>query len=82
MNIIVSIDKSERLHFNLLLLSIVYKVSATKLQINYLLWLRDKMDSFLENDIRNLVNFNANSAKSENLHLAELLLYKIYNVWA
>ena len=37
MNIFVSIDKSERLNFNLLLLSIVYKVSATKLQINYLL---------------------------------------------
>ena len=37
MNIIVSIDKSEKLHFNLLLLSIVYKVSAKKLQINYLL---------------------------------------------
>ena len=74
MNIIVSIDKSEKLHFNLLLLSIVYKVSAKKLQINYLLWLRDKTDSFLENDIRDLVNFNANSGKSENLHFAELLL--------
>ena len=34
----VSSDKSENLHFNVLLLSIAYKVSAKKVQKNYLSW--------------------------------------------
>ena len=33
-----------------------------------------------KNDIRDLVNFNANSDKSENLHFDVLLLLKIYYV--
>ena len=32
------------------------------------------------NDMRNLVNFNANSGKSENLHFVVLLLLKTYYV--
>ena len=35
-NFNVSRDKSENLHFDVLLLSIVYKVSAKKVQKNYL----------------------------------------------
>ena len=31
-----------------------------------------------KNDMRNLVNFNANSGKSENLHFDVLLLSKVY----
>ena len=34
-----------------------------------------------KNDIRDLVNFNANSDKSENLHFDVLLLLKINYVW-
>ena len=33
-----------------------------------------------ENDIRNLVNFNTSSGKSENLHFDTLLLSKSYYV--
>ena len=36
MNFDVSSGKSENLHFNMLLLSIAYKVSAKKVQKNYL----------------------------------------------
>ena len=34
-----------------------------------------------KNDMRNLVNFNAKSCKSENLHFDVLLLSKVYYVW-
>ena len=37
-----------------------------------------KTDSWLENDISNLVNFNASSQKSESLHFDGLLLSKAY----
>ena len=66
--------------FNVLLLSIAYKVSAKKVQKNYLMTLKkdpnfeEKLTFYLKNDIRNLVNFNASSRKSENLHFDELLL--------
>ena len=33
-----------------------------------------------KNDIRNSVNFNASSGKSENLHFVVLLLLKVYYV--
>ena len=45
------------------------------------LWRRTDV-LFLKNDIRNLVNFNASSGKSENLHSDELLFLKVCNVWA
>ena len=35
-----------------------------------------------QNDMRNLVNFNATSGKSENVHFDVLLLSKVYFVWA
>ena len=34
----------------------------------------------LKNDIRNLVNFHANSRKSENVYFDGLLVFKAYNV--
>ena len=41
-----------------------------------------KTDSWLQNDMRDLVNFNASSGKSENLQFDVLLLSKVYYVWA
>ena len=35
-----------------------------------------------KNDMTNLVNFNASSGKSKNLHFDVLLLSKVYYVWA
>ena len=42
----------------------------------------EKLTFCLKNNMRNLVNFNQNSGKSENLHLDGLLLQKVCNVWA
>ena len=42
----------------------------------------EKLTLGSKNDITNLVNFNANSSKSENLHFDVLLLLKVYYVWA
>ena len=82
-NFDASKDKSENLHFNVLLLPIEYKVSAKKVQRNYFPWHRKKIQTFcLKNGMRNLVNFNASSGKSGNLHFHGILLWKKYNVWA
>ena len=40
----------------------------------------EKLTLSSKNDMRNLVNFNASSSKSENLHLDVLLLAKVYYV--
>ena len=72
-NFNASSGKSENLHFDVLLLPIAYKVSAKKVQKNYLFFC-------LNNYMRNLVNFNASSKKSENLHFDRLLLQKVCNV--
>ena len=40
----------------------------------------EKLTFSVKNDIRNLVNFNASSGKSENLHFDGLLLQKVCNV--
>ena len=40
----------------------------------------EKLTLGSKNDIRNLVNFNASSGKSENLHDVVLLLWKVYYV--
>ena len=40
----------------------------------------EKLTLGFKNDIRNLVNFNANSSKSENLDFDVLLLSKVYYV--
>ena len=39
-----------------------------------------KLTFCLKNDMSNLVNFNASSGKSENLHFDGLLLSKVCNV--
>ena len=41
----------------------------------------EKLTFCWKNDIRNLVNFNTSSKKSETLHFHGLLLSKIYNLW-
>ena len=40
----------------------------------------EKLTLGSENDMRNLVNFNASSDKSENLHFNGLLMTKVHNV--
>ena len=77
-NFKVSSGKSERLHFDVLLFSIAYKGSAK----NYSrIIFHDtekrskhggKTDFFLNNDLRNSVNFNPRSGKSENFHFDKL----------
>ena len=88
-NFHVSSRKSKNLHFDGLLLSIAYKVSAKKVQKSYLSWhwrviqtLKKSLTFCLKNDTRNLANFNASSGKSENLRFDGLLLSKVCNVWA
>ena len=77
----VSSGKSENFDFYVLLLSIAYKVSAKKVPKNGSLMTLKRHPNFekkltfcLKNDIRNLVNFNPSSRKSENLHFDGLLL--------
>ena len=67
-NFNASNGKSENLHFDVLLLSIVYKVSVKNPN------LEEKLIFCLKNDMRNLVNFNPNSGKSKNLHFDGLFL--------
>ena len=40
----------------------------------------EKLTFCLKNDMKNLVNFNASSGKSENLNFVGALLLKVYNV--
>ena len=42
----------------------------------------EKLTFCLKNGMKNLVNFNSSSGKSENLHFNELILSKVRNVWA
>ena len=44
--------------------------------------IQEKLTFCLKNDMRNLVNFNTTSDKSENLHFDGVLLSKVCNVWA
>ena len=80
MNFNASSGKTENLHFDVLLLSIACKVSAKKALKNSLRILQrnpnfeKKLTFRFKNVIRNLVNFNASSGKSENLHFVGLLL--------
>ena len=87
-NFNASSGKSENLHFDVLLLSIGYKVLAKNVQKNDLSWnwkkiqiFEEKLTFYLKNDIRNLVNFNLSSGKSENLYFNGLLLQKVCNIW-
>ena len=42
----------------------------------------EKLTLGSKNDMRNLVNFNASSGKSENLHFDVQFLLKLYYLWA
>ena len=81
-NFIVSSGKFESLHFDVLLLSIAYRVSAKKIQRNYFSWhwrviqTLKKIAFSLENDMRNLANFNTSNRKSENLHFLDYFCRK------
>ena len=41
---------------------------------------KEKLSRYLENDIRNLVNFHTSSQKSENFHFDRILASKGYKV--
>ena len=76
---------SENLHFERLLLSITYKVWIQKVQKSYLLWhwrvfqtLKKNWLFVWKNDMRNFVNFNMSSGKSEDLHFAVWYLSSLY----
>ena len=86
-NFNASSGKSENLHFYVLLLSIAYKVSAKKVQKNYLsrhrrvIQTMNKNSLFLKNGMTNLMNFNLSSENSENVHFDGIFLSKVCNVW-
>ena len=76
---------SENLHFERLLLSITYIVWIQKVQKSYLLWhwrvfqiLKKNWLFVWKNDMRNFVNFNMSSGKSEDLHFAVWYLSSLY----
>ena len=77
--------KSGNLHFDGLLLSKAYKDLDEKVQKSYVSWqwkFKEKLTLGSKNDMRNLVNFNGSSGKSENLHFDVLLLSTAYKVSA
>ena len=78
-NFNASSNKSENLHFNVLLLLVAYNVSAKKSidelslmtlkkDLNFEEKLTSENFDYLKNDVRNLVKFSLSSGKSENLH--------------
>ena len=88
-NFNVSSGKSESLHFDVLLFSIAYKVSAKKVQKNYLSWHWKKIQTLKKNwlFIWKMTwgiwwTLTWAVEKSENLHFDGLLLWKVCNVWA
>ena len=82
-NFNLSSCKFENLHFDVLPLSIAYKVSAKKVQKSYLMTLtsdpnfEEKLTFSMKNDMRNLMNFNWSSENSENLHFDGIFLSKV-----
>ena len=86
-NFNASSGTSENLHFDVLLLSIAYKVSAKKsaeelslIRLNSDPNFEEKFTFYLKNDMRNLINFNSSNGKSENLHFDGIFLSKAFNV--
>ena len=85
-NLNASRGKSENLHFDVLLLSIAYKVSAKKLQKLSVMTLKndpnfkEKFTFYLKNVMRTLVNFNSSSGKSVNVHFDGIFLSKACNI--
>ena len=82
--------KFENLHFDVLLLSTAYKVSAKKVRKSYLSWHWRVIQTLKKNSLfvwkiigmGNLINFNSSNEKSENLHFDGTFLSKVCNVWA
>ena len=82
--------KFENLHFDVLLLSTAYKVSAKKVRKSYLSWHWRVIQTLKKNSlfvwkiigIWNLMNFDSSNEKSENLHFDGIFLSKVCNVWA
>ena len=77
------------LHFNGLILTKVYSVSAKKVQRNYVWFHSRLMQSLKENwlmlpkiDVRNLANFHQSTWKSPSWDLDGILLSKVENLWA
>ena len=87
-NFHLSSRKSGNLHFDGLFLSKAYRDLDEKVKKSSASWhwrlmqIWRKTDSWFQNDMRNIVNLNASSGKSENLHFDVLLLSKAYKVWA
>ena len=69
-----STQKSEKLHIDWLLLSKAYNISVRKFQRNF----KEKLTYGFNNDLWNLVNFQASSQKFENLQFDRILLSKAY----
>ena len=83
----MSSRKSENLNFVRLLLSKAYKDLDEKVQKSFMTLKSDgefeeKLTLGFKNDMKNLVNFNVSSGKSENLHFDVLLLSIAYKVSA
>ena len=76
----MSSQKSKNLHFDWLLLSNAYKDLDEKVLKSDAKFGSKPLGS--KKDMKNLVNFNASSGKSENLHFDVLLLSIAYKVSA
>ena len=86
-NFHASRQKSENLHIDWILLSTTYKDLDEKIQKSYVSWhecpkFEQKLTLGSKNDMRNLVNFNVTSGKSESLHFDVLLFSIAYKVSA
>ena len=82
-NFSASSGKSENLHFKVVLKFQLksteeWSLMTLKKHANF----EEKLTFCLKNDMRNLVNFNTSTGKSENLHFDGLRLWKVGNVWA
>ena len=88
-NFNASSDKSENLHFDGLLLSIVYKVSAKKVQKSYLLWHWRVIQTMKKNSLfvwkMTWEIWWILTRAVKNLKICTSMWYllsKVYNVWA
>ena len=86
-NFNASSGKSENLHFDVLLLSIAYKVSGKKNAEELSLMTLKSDPNFeerppfcLKNDMRNFMYFNSSSEKLENSNFHGIFLSKICNI--
>ena len=81
----MSSAKSENSHFDVLLLLVAWSFSEKNAGVLSLMTLKSdpnfekKLTFCLKNDMNNLVNFNLNGGKSENVHFDGILLSKLCN---